>query len=103
MMFRDNTQGRIKDHASLLLHVDGGCEPKNPGGVATAGWALYNPKEPATPIVEEGRVVQDGGKLATNNTGEYSALWFALKWLHEQGWEGELTVKADSKLLVEQV
>lgn len=102
-MFRDTTQGRINDHTSLLLHVDGGCEPKNPGGVATAGWVLYDPKQPTKPLVEEGRVVQDGGKLATNNTGEYCALGFALKWLNEQGWKGELTVKADSKLLVEQV
>jgi ribonuclease HI len=102
-MFRDHTNGGIKQYASLLLYVDGGCEPKNPGGVATAGWAIFDPKNPTMPLAEEGRVAEDGGKIATNNLGEYSALCFALRWLTQQGWRGELTVKTDSKLLVEQV
>lgn len=102
-MFKDRTDGKIKDYTNLLLHVDGGCEPKNPGGVATAGWVLYDPKRRDEPLVEEGTVVKDGGPLATNNYGEYCALCLALKWLVEQGWRGDLTIKADSQLLVEQV
>lgn len=96
----DYSEGKINEHKSLLLFVDGGCEPKNPGGVATAGWVLYDSDKI---LAEEGRVAQDGGPLATNNYGEYSALCFALKWLVAQKWQGELTIKADSKLLVEQV
>jgi ribonuclease HI len=93
----------IEKHTNLLLFVDGGCEPKNPGGVATSGWALFDPKNLKTSLVEQSAVAQDGGPLATNNYGEYNALLLALSWLAENKWSGELTIKADSKLLVEQI
>jgi ribonuclease HI len=102
-MLTDNTHGRIADHPKLLLQVDGGCEPKNPGGTATAGWVFYDPNKPTIILAEGCEVVQDGGPLATNNYGEYNALVLALKWLTQQNWRGELDAKADSKLLVEQV
>lgn len=102
-MRNDYTKGKLAEHADLLLHVDGGCEPKNPGGVATAGWVFYDTKKPKEPLAEEGTVVRDGGELSTNNYGEYCALALALKFLIEQKWAGTLTVKADSKLLVHQV
>jgi len=100
-MTRDFTGGKIKEYQKLLLCVDGGCEPKNPGGVATCGWVIYDPSNKI--LVEEARVVQDGGPLATNNFAEYCGLGFGLKWLREQEWRGELTVQADSQLLVNQV
>jgi ribonuclease HI len=93
----------IHEFKSLLLNVDGGCEPKNPGGVATAGWVFFNPKKSTTPLEEQSAVVRDGGPLATNNFGEYKALILALNFLAKNNWRGELTVKADSKLLIEQV
>ena len=96
----DHTNGQINKFSFITLFVDGGCEPKNPGGVCTAGWVLYNKNNI---LAEQGKVVVDGGDLATNNYGEYNALFFALNWLIEQKWKGELVVKADSKLLVEQV
>ncbi len=107
-MFTDHTNGKIRSFKSLTLFVDGGCEPKNPGGTSTAGWVLYNNAVLGVDnsnklLVEEGRVAKDGGPLATNNFGEYSALCFSLKWLVEQNWRGNLDVFADSKLLVEQV
>lgn len=100
-MARDLTNGKIKEHKKLLLCVDGGCEPKNPGGVATCGWVIFDPNNNV--LVDEARVVQDGGPLATNNYAEYCGLGFALKWLREQEWRGELSVQADSQLLVNQV
>jgi ribonuclease HI len=102
-MFQDKTSGKIQQFSSLLLHVDGGCEPKNPGGVTTAGWAIFESQSSYNPIVEHSAVVRDGGPLATNNYGEYKALCLALKWLKENRWHGDLHVKADSKLLIEQV
>jgi len=102
-MFKDNTNGSITSFPQLLLFVDGGCEPKNPGGVATSGWVIFDSKNLTKPLVEHAAVVRDGGSLATNNYGEYKSLCLALKWLSENKWRGELTVKADSKLLVEQV
>lgn len=102
-MFKALTTKGVNDFPSLLLHVDGGCEPKNPGGVATSGWVLYDKENPKQPLFEQGAVVQDGGPKATNNYGEYYALYLALNWLAKNEWKGELTIKADSKLLIEQV
>lgn len=84
----------------LFLFVDGGAEPTNPG-TATSGLVFYDKNQNV--IFEKGEVVQDGGPTATNNFGEYSALYLALEWLCNKKWNGELIVKADSKLLVEQV
>lgn len=100
-MAQDMTDGKIKEHKKLLLCVDGGCEPKNPGGIATCGWVIYDSMNNV--LVKEARVVQDGGPLATNNYAEYCGLGFALKWLRDQEWRGELAIQADSQLLVNQV
>jgi ribonuclease HI len=100
-MARDLTGGKIKEHDCLTLCVDGGCEPMNPGGVATSGWVIYG--ELNQTLVEECRVVQDGGPLATNNYAEYCSLGFALRWLKDQNWRGQLTIQADSQLLINQV
>lgn len=101
-MIKDSTQGGICNFPYLLLHVDGGCEPKNPGGIATSGWVLYE-QDGGKPLVEQGAVVAEGGPLATNNYGEYRSLILALDFLLSAKWRGSLMVKADSKLLVEQV
>jgi len=100
-MARDKTDGKIKDHKTLLLCVDGGCEPKNPGGIASYGWVIFDKSRQV--LAEDCAVVQDGGKLATNNYAEYCALGFALKWLRDQEWRGTLNVQGDSKLLINQV
>jgi len=97
----DKTDGKIKEHRTLLLCVDGGCEPKNPGGIATYGWVIYDKNNRI--LVEDCDVAQDGGPLATNNFAEYCALGFALKWLREQNWRGNLTIQGDSQLLIYQV
>jgi ribonuclease HI len=102
-MLLDKTNGSINRYKSLLLFVDGGCEPRNPGGAATSGWVLYDSKDTNSSLAEQGEVVIDGGPLATNNYGEYNALILALDWLVKQKWQGDLTIKADSKLLIEQV
>jgi len=98
---RDKTDGKIKDYKTLLLCVDGGCEPKNPGGIASYGWVIFDKNKQV--LVEDCAVVQDGGPLATNNYAEYCALGFALKWLREQNWRGTLNVQGDSQLLINQV
>ena len=100
-MPKDSTNGTIVAHEELLLCVDGGCEPKNPGGVATTGWVIYD--QSGNVLVESCTVVQDGGPLATNNYAEYCALGLALRWLKDQNWRGQLTVQADSQLLIYQV
>ena len=99
-MAHDTTNGKIAQYKNLLLCVDGGCEPKNPGGIACCGWVIYHDDKI---LVEEGRVLLDGGDLATNNYAEYCGLGFSLKWLRDQNWRGNLTIQADSQLLIYQV
>jgi ribonuclease HI len=99
-MLKDHTDGQIKSFSSIVLHADGGCEPRNPGGVATAAWVAFDCE--GNRLAEEGRIVADGGPNATNNYAEYCALGFALRWLSDQGYRGDILVKSDSKLLVHQ-
>ena len=87
---------------SLLVHFDGLCEPRNPGGVATYGF-----------VVDRGgkRVHEEGGLAArpysaeaTNNVGEYMGVLKALEWVVAQGWEKEPTVvRGDSELIIKQL
>ena len=110
-MLEDFTNGQIKDQKNLILYCDGACEPKNPGGVATAGWAFFllpDPEPEDTPLAQEAEVVRDGrgtnDPKATNNFAEYCALGRALKFLVDQGWEGgSIRVFTDSKLLTNQI
>ncbi len=101
-MLTDNTNGDIKSHNHIILHVDGGSRPVNPGGTAISAWVMYNPDKSKI-LAEQGLVVKDGGELATNNYAEYCALGFALKFLDEQNWRGNIQVYSDSKLLIHQV
>jgi len=97
----DYTDGKIQDYKTITLHVDGGCEPKNPGGVACSGWIMFDEHDKT--LAKDAKVVADGGPKATNNYAEYCALGFALRWLADQNWSGVLHVKGDSKLVISQV
>lgn len=82
-----------------IVYCDGACEPKNPGGVATYGWAAYwrgNLRAKDCGVVCEG----DG---ATNNVAEYSALIAALKFFINKNFPGPLTVRSDSQLVINQM
>lgn len=91
----------ILAHKHLFLHFDGSCEPKNPGGVACAGWVLFgdDPEMPPLPLAEEYQVVAEGPG-ATNNFAEYCGLGLGLKFLCDLGWRGELDVQGDSQLVI---
>ena len=86
---------------TIVVHFDGACEPRNPGGIATCGWTVH----------EGGKLIGSGfqevcrGDGATNNVAEYCALGFALKWLLETGLGGKavLDIRGDSQLVVEQL
>ncbi len=66
------------DKPDLTIYFDGACEPRNPGGVATAGWYILD--RDGGDVAEGYRVVARGAG-ATNNVAEWSALGFALRWL----------------------
>lgn len=97
---------------NIVLYFDGSCEPVNPGGVATFGFAL----EGLGGITEGVAEVAAGGLLGqgsgmTNNLAEYAGLRAGLARLlgiaHVRGVQfgpdDTLTIKGDSKLVVEQV
>jgi len=92
--------------SAINLYCDGACEPKNPGGVASYGWIMYERLEDGSngPVLAtEKKVVADGGKKATNNFAEYCGLGFALLWLQGQKYGGSIYVYSDSKLVIHQV
>lgn len=86
----------------INLYFDGGCQPKNPGGVATSGWFMTNTKGEL--VAEGAKVVADGGPKATNNYAEYCALGLGIRHLIDEKWSGKsLTIRGDSRLIVQQV
>lgn len=82
-------------------YFDGACEPVNPKGVATWGFAVKN----------DGRIVHTACGLAgipfapeaTNNLAEYTALVRLLEWLKENHIYNGIIVHGDSQLVINQV
>jgi Ribonuclease HI len=83
----------------LRLFFDGACEPVNPGGVGTYGFAAY---EDDREVHGEGGVICVGGRYCTNNVAEYTALIKALEWALSMG-ASEVEVYGDSQLVVRQM
>lgn len=59
--------------ANFKLYFDGSCGPKNPGGTAAYGFALF--REGQQEPVETGAGVIGTGAGMTNNRAEFHALW----------------------------
>lgn len=89
--------------AKIAVYFDGLCEPVNPGGIATYGFAIY---VDGRLVHSEGGFIGAGylGDDVTNNVAEYTALIKALEWLLENGYSGgELVVRGDSQLAIRQL
>ena len=85
--------------SQLIMYFDGGCEPKNPGGVATFGWCAMTIDNDI--IAKNNGVVHPyGHPMSTNNVAEYTALLKGLEYLRETKWSGELLVRGDSMLVI---
>ena len=86
--------GRCQLQNTIVIHTDGLCEPKNPGGWACWGWVA----------LQDGREIASGygclgqGPGATNNVAEYMAAIHALRWAIAQGLS-EVLVRTDSQLV----
>ena len=96
-------RGQIK---MLEIWFDGLCEQarqggkRNPGGVATFGYAIYRNHE----SLKNGYGVIGVGKGMTNNVAEFTALLEALEWLQENKFNDQrIVIRGDSKLVIEQV
>lgn len=84
------------DHQKVKLWFDGACEPRNPGGIATAGWI--------TTRGGSGCKVVCIGKRATNNVAEWSALEAGLcELLDTSDGPFELEILGDSRLVIHQL
>lgn len=104
---QDYTDGKISEHKKLIGHFDGGCEPRNPGGICTSAWIIHNANDNEK-LAGQGMIVRDGrnnpsDKLATNNFAEYCAFGLMLKFLVDNNWRGEIHIYSDSQLVVHQV
>ena len=87
---------------TVEVYYDGACEPRNPGGVATYGFVIY---ERNVKISEGyGLAAEPWSDGASNNVAEYTGMIKALKWLIEHGYEGvDLVVRGDSQLSIRQM
>ncbi len=83
----------------ITLHFDGLCYPKNPGGVAAYGYVINRDGLQ----IHEGFGAVGEGKGMTNNVAEYEGLKAALQWVVDNGIEGEIVVKGDSRLVIKQM
>jgi ribonuclease HI len=80
-----------------VMHFDGLCQPRNPGGVAAYGYQIHH----------DGKLVHEGSGLAappgpdaTNNVAEFTALVEGLRWLRAHGATAPI-VRGDSQLVIE--
>lgn len=86
----------------MILFFDGLCEPRNPGGVATYGFAIYDGKRK----VIDGHGTVGAGMLGddvSNNVAEYTAMIRGMEALLSMGKRGRVTVKGDSQLTIRQM
>jgi ribonuclease HI len=80
----------------ITIFFDGLCRPKNPGGVATYGYVIYQDGKK----VKSGCGVVGSGAGMTNNVAEYSALKQAAEWVRRQVGDEEIVIKGDSQLVI---
>ena len=83
--------------SQIVIFVDGSCSA-NPGGTASYGFVVYKDD---VKIHDEFKVVGSGPDMSSN-VAEFAGLGAALDYALGQGWK-EVTIKADSALLVNQM
>ncbi len=86
----------------MILYFDGLCEPRNPGGVATYGYAIYK----GSSKVSDGYGTVGAGMLGndvSNNVAEYTAMIKGMDALLSMGHTAHITVKGDSQLTIRQM
>lgn len=83
----------------ITIYFDGLCRPENPGGVATYGYLIYQDGK----RVKSGYGVVGSGAGMTNNVAEYSALKHAVEWVTRHSGDDEITIKGDSRLVINQM
>ncbi len=92
---------RIRCEASrIVVHCDGLCGPRNPGGTATFGWVARR----GVQLLASDCGVVARGRRATSNLAEYTAIIEALRWLDDAGHAGDtIVLRSDSQLAIYQL
>ena len=85
---------------NLIIHFDGSCAPKNPGGIASYGFQISDSQNNIV-YSETSEVCR--GPAATCNLAEWAGLTSAIRYLHKLGWKGTLTILGDSQLVINQL
>jgi ribonuclease HI len=96
-------ENKSPDQKTVYLYFDGLCEPKNPGGVATYGVAVWKGSEM---IFEESGLARakPWSNDASNNVAEYSAILRGLEWLLDHGYSNsKVVVRGDSRIVINQL
>ncbi len=85
---------------AITVNFDGSCGPINPGGRAGIGFVIYKDD-----VLLHSCNCEAGIPPATsNNLAEHAALYYALEWLLENGYQDEkITVFGDSMLVINQI
>ena len=86
----------------IKVYFDGLCQPRNPGGVATYGFVVYERGKRLH--AERGLAAAPWTPRATNNVAEYSGVVKALEWLAANGKKKKrVVVRGDSQLAIRQL
>jgi len=84
----------------IVVHIDGLCEPVNPGGTANFGYLI---RQDDAVLARKSGVVGKGPAMS-NNVAEYAALCEALEFLLKKNLEDlPIEVRSDSRLVVYQM
>jgi ribonuclease HI len=85
----------------IVVHVDGLCEPINPGGTATFGYLIT---DDSGGVVTRKSGIIGKGPAMSSNVAEYAALCEALEFLLTRKQEDSvIEVRSDSTLVVNQM
>jgi ribonuclease HI len=84
----------------IVVHIDGLCEPINPGGAATFGYVI---RDDGAVLARKSGIVGKGSAMS-NNVAEYAALCEALEFLLKKRRENSpIELRSDSALVVNQM
>lgn len=84
----------------LYVHIDGACEPINPGG--TAAYAFTVQDNNPNLICSKFGIVGSGEGMS-NNVAEYAALIYFLEWYISTSQSAHVILYSDSQLVVMQM
>ena len=85
----------------IVVHIDGLCEPVNPGGTATFGYVI---RDDSRGVLARKSGIVGKGPAMSSNVAEYAALCEALEFLLTRKLEDSvIEVRSDSTLVVNQM